>query len=261
MKDNSVVTLFDIEFNNVTMLETLELMKGIINENKLNGNSDFLVTPNVDHIVNVHKNKEFRELYKKAKLKLVDGQPIIFASKFFKKPIKEKISGSDLTPEIFKMANNNKFKVFIFGSKPGVPEKAINLLLKKNQDINTIGFYSPPFGFENNEEQLKVSINKIKNFKPDILLVSLGSPKGEFFIANYLDELKVPLSIQVGASIDFIANTIPRAPIWMQKSGLEWLFRFLREPNRMFYRYFINDSYFVVLLFKEWKKRRGVNVK
>ncbi|MEK4607260.1 WecB/TagA/CpsF family glycosyltransferase [Geobacillus sp. FSL W8-1251] len=94
-------------------------------------------------------------------------------------------------------------------------------------------------------------INIIKEFNPDILLVSIGSPKGELFIYQNLEKLKVPLSIQVGASIDFIAGTVKRAPLWMQKYGLEWFYRFLKEPKRLFKRYFVNDSYFFLLIIKE----------
>jgi N-acetylglucosaminyldiphosphoundecaprenol N-acetyl-beta-D-mannosaminyltransferase len=249
------VILFDIEFNNFSTEETISMVEGLLERNKVNGRFDYIVTPNVDHVVNFHKNSRFRQAYEKAVFKLVDGAPILFYSKVVRNPLKEKLSGSDLTPLIFKLANERKYRVFIFGSLSGVPERAIKNL-KDNYNYNfPISFYSPPFGFENSKELLQASIQKINEFEPDILLVSLGSPKGEIFLYENSENIKAALALQIGASIDFIAGRIKRAPKWMQRIGLEWFYRFLKEPKRLFKRYFINDSYFIVLIIKDLFKR------
>ncbi|WP_249711207.1 MULTISPECIES: WecB/TagA/CpsF family glycosyltransferase [Bacillus cereus group] len=250
------VKLFNVDFSNLSMNETINCMEKIIETNKKNNMQDYVVTPNVDHIVNVHKDSSFREIYKGATLTLVDGAPIFMVSKKIGTPLKEKVSGSDLTPHLFELAQRNNYKVFIFGSREGVPDLAIQKIRSKYGYTFPIESYSPPFGFEKQPDVLGESIKKIQGFQPDILLVSLGSPKGERFIYENLKELNVPISLQIGASIDFIAGTVKRAPIWMQKVGLEWFYRFLQEPKRMFRRYFINDSYFLVLVFKEFFKRR-----
>lgn len=256
---NEIVNLFGIDFNNLTMKESLEYISKLIDKNKNNGEYGTVVTPNVDHIVNVHKNRKFADIYKKANLKLVDGMPILLLSKLFNKPLKEKVSGADLTPLLFKMAYEKNYKIFIFGSLPNVSQKVVQLYKKKYGVNYKIDSYSPPFGFESNEEELKKSINVINEFKPDILLVALGSPKGEYFMFDNLNMIKVPLSIQIGASIDFIAGAVKRAPVWMQKCSLEWFYRFIKEPKRMFRRYFINDVYFICIILKEFEnnlKRR-----
>ncbi|WP_257141935.1 WecB/TagA/CpsF family glycosyltransferase [Bacillus wiedmannii] len=250
------VKLFDVDFSNLTMNETITQINKIIDHNKFNKEQGYVVTPNVDHIVNVHKDPNFREIYKGATLTLVDGAPIFMISKKIGAPLKEKVSGSDLTPHLFELAQRNNYKVFIFGSREGVPDLAIQKIKSEFGYTFPIESYSPPFGFEKQPDVLGESIKKIQEFQPDILLVSLGSPKGERFIYENLKELNVPISLQIGASIDFIAGTVKRAPLWMQKVGLEWFYRFLQEPKRMFRRYFVNDSYFLVLVFKEFFKRR-----
>ncbi|MGM2786191.1 WecB/TagA/CpsF family glycosyltransferase [Bacillus cereus group sp. Bce018] len=250
------VKLFDVDFSNLTMNEAITQINKIIDDNKVNKEQGYVVTPNVDHIVNVHKDPNFREIYKGATLTLVDGAPIFMISKKIGAPLKEKVSGSDLTPHLFELAQRNNYKVFIFGSREGVPDLAIQKVKSEYGYTFPINSYSPPFGFEKQPNVLEESIKKIQEFQPDILLVSLGSPKGERFIYENLKELNVPISLQIGASIDFIAGTVKRAPLWMQKVGLEWFYRFLQEPKRMFRRYFINDSYFLVLVFKEFFKRR-----
>lgn len=251
------VKLFDVDFSNLTMNEAVTQINKIIDDNKFNKEQGYVVTPNVDHIVNVHKDPNFREIYKGATLTLVDGAPIFMVSKKIGTPLKEKVSGSDLTPHLFELAQRNNYKVFIFGSREGVPDLAIQKIKSEYGYTFPIKSYSPPFGFEKQPDVLEGGIKKIKEFQPDILLVSLGSPKGERFIYENLQELNVPISLQIGASIDFIAGTIKRAPLWMQKVGLEWFYRFLQEPKRMFRRYFINDSFFLILVLKEiFKKRR-----
>ncbi|MED3823620.1 WecB/TagA/CpsF family glycosyltransferase [Priestia flexa] len=256
--EKKVIKLFDINFDNLTMTEAINRIEDIIIVNKTNKQSSYVVTPNVDHIVNTFKDRKFKEIYDNANLVLVDGMPIVKVSKILGKDLKEKVSGSDLTPELFKLAQKNQYRVFIFGSKEGVADKAIQKIKKEYGYDFPIEGYSPPFGFEQNPVVLNDSIQKIVNYKPDILLVSLGSPKGEMFIYNHLNTLKVPISLQIGASIDFIAGTVKRAPIWMQKASLEWFYRFSQEPKRMFKRYFVNDSLFLKIVVDEYRlKKRG----
>ncbi|MCM3630338.1 WecB/TagA/CpsF family glycosyltransferase [Paenibacillus glycanilyticus] len=249
--ESNKVELFGVAFDNLTMTAALEEVDKLVVINRNNNTSSFIVTPNVDHLVNLNKDRLFKEVYEKASLRFVDGMPIVLLSKLFKKPLKEKISGADLTPKLIEMAYHKKYKVFIFGSKPGVAEAVANKYSKNYDNQIQISTYSPPFGFEKQEDELKKCLGIINEFKPDILLVSLGSPKGELFISQNLKILNVPVCMQVGAAIDFMAGTVKRAPLWMQKVGLEWFYRFLMEPKRMFKRYFVNDVYFFRLIIDE----------
>jgi N-acetylglucosaminyldiphosphoundecaprenol N-acetyl-beta-D-mannosaminyltransferase len=242
------VSLFGVQFSNLTMDEAIQnIDRKIVNFEK----HEYIVTPNVDHIVQLKSDKEFQKVYQSASLILVDGMPIVFLSKLFNKKLKEKVSGADLVYKLFELASIKKYKVFMLGGQDGVLEKAIekiNQIVKKPFPISG---YSPKFGFEKDPDSLKETINKINEFQPDILLVCLGAPKGEKFIYNFLDSLNCKVSIQVGAAVDFVSGNIKRAPHWMQTSGLEWFYRFLQEPKRMFKRYFINDSIFIKVIIDE----------
>ena len=129
-------------------------------------------------------------------------------------------------------------------------KKAAENLSNKYNGLKISGTYSPSYGFENDEKEISKIITMINKAKPDILAVGLGAPKQEKFIYKYKDKLNVPISLAIGASIDFEAGNVKRAPRWMQKSGLEWFYRFLKEPKRMFKRYFIDDLKIVKIYFK-----------
>ncbi|MFA1711682.1 WecB/TagA/CpsF family glycosyltransferase [Peribacillus frigoritolerans] len=239
---------FSLNIDNVTLVEACDKVIEMA-ENK--ASYDYVVTPNVDHIIKLQKDFEFREVYESASLILADGMPLIWASKFLKRPLKEKVSGSDLFPEICKAAAEKNLSVYFLGGLDNVAKKASETLIAKYPKLNVVGHYSPPFGFENDQLVNESVVLKIKKANPDILFVGVGAPKQEKWIFNNLNRLCVPVSLGIGASFDFIAGTKKRAPIWMQNSGLEWLYRFFQEPKRLFKRYFIDDSKFVYLLMKE----------
>lgn len=254
MKDKQ--RLFGIDIDNVTMADALVQIEKMI----LNKTLAYVVTPNVDHIIQLQTDQIFREIYSQADMILADGMPIIWVSKLLSKPLKEKVSGADLVPHIFKLAEEHQYKIFILGSEEGVAKELVDKVIASSVNPPPISYYSPPFGFEKGEAENQKIINLINNFLPDILLVSLGAPKGEKWIYQHKNDLKVPVSIQVGAAIDFMAGSKKRAPKWMQKSGLEWFYRFLQEPKRMFKRYFIRDSKFILVVLKElWQKKRREN--
>lgn len=234
------------EIDNLTMQESLEIIDELINRK----NPSYVVTPNVDHIVKLEEDIEFQDVYKNADLILTDGMPLIWISKMKKTPIKEKVSGSDLFPKVCELAAKKGYRVFLLGAAEGVADTAARNLKEKYNGLNVVGTYSPSYGFEKNEDEINHIINIVRNVKPDILAVGLGAPKQEKFIYKYKDDLNVPVSLAIGASIDFEAGNINRAPKWMQKVGLEWFYRLCKEPKRMFKRYLIDDIKIFTLLFK-----------
>lgn len=236
----------NIQIDNLTMREAIEEADKLINNNKYN----YVVTPNVDHIVKLEEDREFLEVYNKADLILTDGMPLVWVSRIKKNPIKEKISGSDYFPQLCEFSVNKGYKIFLLGAAEGVADKAKINLENKYNGINIVGTYSPKYGFENDKNEINKIIKIINEAKPDILAVGVGAPKQEKFIYKYLHELKVPLSLGIGATIDFEAGNIKRAPKWMQKIGLEWFYRFIKEPRRMFKRYFVDDMKFIKILIK-----------
>lgn len=201
----------------------------------------YVVTPNSDIIVKMQDDQELKEICDKANLILTDGQIVVKLSKKTKYPIKERVCMTDFVWDVCDLANEKGYKVFLFGGKEDVLERATKRIREKYPELKVVDSYSPPFGFENNKNQLRIANERIKASEADILIVFLGCPKQEKFIAKNKDNYCVSISITMGGCVDFIAGGVSRAPMWMQNAGLEWFYRFLQEPKRMFRRYFIDD--------------------
>lgn len=231
------IKFMNTNIDNLTMAETLNEIDKLIQKK----NCSYVVTPNVDHIVRLEKDEELQKVYKCASLILTDGKPLIWISKWYKTPIKEKISGSDLFPRVCQLAANKNYTMYLLGAAEGVADTAARNLMEKYPGLNIVGTYSPPFGFEKNEQEMNKIKTQIQDVHPDILIVGLGCPKQEKFMYYHCKELGVPISFGLGASIDFEAGNIKRAPKWMSNHGLEWLYRFSKEPKRLFKRYFVDD--------------------
>lgn len=242
----SRIKFLNTEVDNLTMDEAIERIEQLILEKK----PSYVVTPNVDHIVKLEDDEEFQNVYKEADLILTDGMPLIWISNFKGIKIKEKLSGSDLFPKVCDLASKKGYKVFLLGAAEGVAAKAAESLKDKYDGLNVVGTYSPSYGFEKNKEEIEKIIEMINTVKPDVLAVGLGAPKQEKFLYNYKNRLNVPVSLAIGASIDFEAGNINRAPKWMQSSGLEWFYRLCKEPKRMFKRYIIDDMKIAKLVIK-----------
>lgn len=243
--------------DNLTMEEAVEEAKRLI----LKKQNSYVVTPNVDHIVKIEHDPLFREIYEKADLVLTDGKPLIWLSKFMGTPIKEKISGSDYFPEVCKMAAKEGFSVFLLGAAEGVAKKAAINLMKKYKNLKIAGVYSPSYTFETNAEEIANIIRKINRTKPDILCIGLGAPKQEKFYYKYRDLLDVPLTLHIGATIDFEAGVVKRAPKWVSNVGLEWFYRLMKEPRRLYRRYLLDDVEIFPIFLKYRKKMQIVEPK
>ncbi len=242
----SRIKFLNTYIDNLTMKETVLRIDEIIKK----GKPSYVVTPNVDHIVKLEKDEEFKKVYSEADLIVTDGMPLIWISKLLKTPIKEKVSGSDLFPKVCELAAEKNYTLFLLGAATGVAEKAAKNLCKKYKGLDIVGMYSPSYGFEENENEINEIIRMINGCKPDILAVGLGAPKQEKFIYKYKEQLGVPISLAIGATIDFEAGNIKRAPKWMQKSGFEWFYRLCKEPKRMFKRYIIDDLKIIKIAYK-----------
>jgi N-acetylglucosaminyldiphosphoundecaprenol N-acetyl-beta-D-mannosaminyltransferase len=240
------IKFMNTEIDNLTMKETLDEIDKLI----LKNDKSYVVTPNVDHIVMLETDVELKNIYRDASLILTDGKPLLWISKWYKTPIKEKISGSDLFPLLCEMAAKKGYSMFFLGAAEGVAAKAAENLKKKYNGLKIVGTYSPPYGFEKDEIESEKIIDMVKEAHPDILILGLGSPKQEKFVYHYCKDLGVPISLGLGASLDFEAGNIRRAPKWMSNHGLEWLYRLIKEPKRMFKRYIIDDCKIVKLIIK-----------
>lgn len=243
--------LMNTEIDNLTMDETLDAIDSLIKED----NCSYVVTPNVDHIVQLEKDEELKRVYENASLILTDGKPLIWISNWYKTPIKEKISGSDLFPRVCDLAAKKGYTMYLLGAAEGVADKAAKNLMNKYKGLNIVGTYSPPFGFEKDKLELKKIERQIQEVHPDILIVGLGCPKQEKYMYHHCKELDVPISFGLGASIDFEAGNIKRAPRRMSEHGLEWLYRITQDPKRLAKRYLVDDMKIIRIA---RKYRRGV---
>lgn len=243
--------LMNTEIDNLTMDETLDAIDSLIKED----NCSYVVTPNVDHIVQLEKDEELKRVYENASLILTDGKPLIWISNWYKTPIKEKISGSDLFPRVCDLAAKKGYTMYLLGAAEGVADKAAKNLMNKYKGLNIVGTYSPPFGFEKDKLELKKIERQIQEVHPDILIVGLGCPKQEKYMYHHCKELDVPISFGLGASIGFEAGNIKRAPRWMSEHGLEWLYRITQDPKRLAKRYLVDDMKIIRIA---RKYRRGV---
>jgi len=200
-------------------------------------------TPNVDHLVKLQKDQLFNEVYSVADYRLCDSKILIYAAKFLGSPIREKISGSDFFPAFYEYHRRNLgIKLFLLGAQTGVAAKAQCRINSKIGREIVVGSYSPPFGFETDAAECDRIIQMVNASGATVLAVGVGSPKQEKFIYTYKDRFStIKIFLAVGATIDFEAGQVNRAPKWASDAGLEWLYRLLLEPKRLWKRYLLDD--------------------
>lgn len=207
---------------------------------------------NVDVMVKADRNPELKRAIEHSSLSLMDGKPPLKVAQRRGIPLPEKVSGSDFVPAVCAMAEREGLSVFILGGKEGVPEAARDNLRAKHPELNIVGAYSPKFGFEKDPVELAKINDMITDAGPDILLACLSCPKQEIFVEGNRETYKAPVSISCGATVDFLAGNVQRAPEWVSRAGIEWLYRFFKEPKRLFKRYFVDSWHFLAMC---WKHR------
>lgn len=240
--------------DNLTADEAVKYIEKCIQDRKIG----HVITPNVDQIIRIEKDNYFKEICDNAELLLVDGHPLMWIAKYYKKPFKEKICGSDLVPKLCEVAAKKGYSVFFLGAALGVAEKAAENLIKEYPELNVAGTYSPPLGFENDKDEIKKINDILLKSKADMLFVGMGVPKQDIFIYENKDNYKIPMSFSIGGAIDFIAGKQKRAPKWISNIGMEWFYRLVNDPRRMFKRYIVDDMriFKLVWKYKEYEKKK-----
>ncbi len=244
--------IFDIIIDNISFDQAIDRIKELSGEK--NGRH-YIVTPNADHLVKLERDSVFKEIYDNADMVVTDGTPLMWIMDSIGHPIEEKITGADMLPRVCEMAAASGRSIYIVGAAKGVAGRASDILMEKYEGLNIIGSISPESGFENDKEQSAQVIKAINDVSPDILVFALGSPKQEKFIYEHRNDMNFGVALPFGAAVDFAAGSVRRAPIWMRRAGLEWLYRFMREPGRLFKRYFIDDTKIFTLF---WKYRKAM---
>ena len=238
--------LLNTYVNNLDMQETVQSIEKMILKKK----KSYTVALNVDVVMKIEEDRYLNEITNNADIVFVDGKPLIWISKWHKRPVKAKISGSDLVPILCEVAAKKGYTIYIIGGKDGIAEKAKKNLERDLPGIKIVGTYAPPFRFEKDENELNKINLMISDAHPDILIVCFGCPKQEKWIYENHKKYDATVSVCAGATVDFLAGNVNRAPRWMSDYGFEWFYRFIQEPKRMFKRYFVDDVKILKLIWK-----------
>lgn len=241
------IELMGCQIDNLSMEETLQTIEGFVNS----GFPHQHVVVNVDKVVKASRDPELRRIINECALINVDGMPVVWASRLLGKGLKERVPGIDLFESLMKRSAERGWRVFLLGASEEVVSGVNDLYVQKYPDLVVAGYRN---GYWKQEEEAAI-VEQIKEARADLLFVAISSPKKERFLGRYQLEMKIPFAMGVGGTFDVAVGKVTRAPIWMQNSGLEWFYRFLQEPRRMFKRYFVDDMAFFWLLLKEATRR------
>jgi N-acetylglucosaminyldiphosphoundecaprenol N-acetyl-beta-D-mannosaminyltransferase len=238
--NQSIVWVWGVPLVRWTLAETIAAIEALIAARQ----PEYFITANTHYLMLTEENPDLRAINAHAAFIVADGAPLVWASRLQDLPLPERVAGSDLIFELSALAAKKGYRLYFLGGPQGVAEEAAQQLTRRYPGLQVVGTDCPPFRALTAEEQ-EAQDNRIRSAQPDILFVAFGQPKGERWINQHFEKLGVPVSVQVGASLEFAAGRIQRAPLWMQKTGLEWAFRLGLEPKRLFGRY-ARNAWFIV---------------
>lgn len=243
LKEREQILFDDIKVHNLSVVETLEFISKTVKENKQIHHTVI----NASKVVGMQVDEALKESVLAADLINADGQSIVWASKILNRPLKERVAGIDLMESLVELAYKENYKIYFLGAKEEVVTKVASLYSSKYSPSIIAGFHHGYF-----DEKYESSIaDDIAKSGANFLFVAMSSPQKEIFLYKYREVLsKVNFVMGVGGSFDVVSGLVKRAPLWMQKSGLEWFFRFLQEPRRMWKRYLVGNVKFMFLVLK-----------
>ena len=236
------IKILNVEIDNISQKELLAQMKHGV-----------LVTPNVDQIVKMQSDREYYDIVQRAEWCVCDSKILYLCAKLLGSPLPEAIPGSSFFPAFYEHHREDEnCRIFLLGAMDGVAQKAMERINEKMGREMVVGAYSPSYGFEKKQEENEDIYRMINESGANVVLVGVGCPKQEKWIDAHKDKMSgVDIWMALGATIDFEAGNIKRAPKIFQTLALEWFYRFLQEPKRMYKRYFVDDPKFFWLLFKQ----------
>lgn len=250
---NNRVQLFDIRFDAIDMNQAVSTLLGWVRSGSRQ--CQYVVTPNVDHVVKLEMDARFRKSYQDASMVVADGKPVVMASRLFGKPLPAVVPGSDLVPGLFDRAweTGRPVTVFLFGAGPGVADRAARKIAERwGDDVKVVGTHCPEAGFDTDPVESMRLARMIAATNPDILILGLGAPKQELWINQYRGYVNAGVALCVGATIDFLAGERKRAPGVLRRLALEWAYRIYQEPKRLAGRYAHDAVVFPRLVVKEY---------
>ncbi len=241
-----------VPIDSVTMAQALDEVERLVAA----GQGGAVFTPNVDHIVIASEDSRLRRAYARASLSLADGTPVVWASRLFDPPLPERVAGADFVPRVLERAAERGWRVYFLGGAPGVVALARERLRERLPALSVVGVDEARIDVDDPPDKRETVLAPIRAARPDLVFVALGAPKQEIWIDGCRDAMKPMVFFGIGASLDFVAGTVPRAPAWMAVSGTEWLFRLSREPRRLWRRYLVQDPKFLLVLGRALRDRR-----
>ena len=241
------ISMMGCLMDNLSMEETLQRVDAFIRS----GRPHQHVVLNVDKLVKASRDPALRRIINQCDLVSVDGMPVLWAARLLGRPLKARVTGIDLFEALMQRAAQAGWRVFLLGAREEVVTAVKRLYEQKYRGLTVAGWHH---GYFTREQEQGVA-DQVAASRADLLFVAIGSPAKEQFLARWQAHMRVPFAMGVGGSFDVAAGLVKRAPAWMQHSGLEWFYRFLQEPRRMFRRYFIDDMAFIWLFIKEAVRR------
>ena len=236
------VRLGSIWIDALGFAEALDAIEQLVTD----GHGGAVFTPNVDHVVTAEADPLFREAYSAADLCLADGQPLIWASRLLGTPLPAKVSGSDLVLPLMKRAADRGWRVYLLGGEEGVAA-AVAERFRRELDARIVGAEGPRISLQATEDE-EMILQRVRAARPHLVLVALGAPKQELWIHRVRQRIAPAVAVGVGAALGFVADRVRRAPAWMSRAGLEWVFRLFQEPRRLARRYLLKDPRFLTVL-------------
>lgn len=244
---NPRITILNTTIDVLNVQETIELVEEYVKTKT----PLHLMGVNADKINEVNQNERMKQIVNSCGIINADGASVIMASKYLKKPLPERVAGVDLMQSLVALSEKREYSVYLLGAKQEVVEKTAEVLKTKYPRLKLVGIHN---GYFKEPEWPSIS-KRLKEVKPDFVFVGITSPIKEYLIEFLQEDGNNSVFMGVGGSFDVISGNIPRAPIWMQKANLEWLFRVIQEPKRLFKRYFVGNWSFIKAVVKEKRKK------
>lgn len=242
----------------VDVISTEETVRRVLQACREGGGDPLTVfSCNVDMVVKAHRDPAFGATLGSADLLTADGMPVVWLGRLLGAPFPERVAGSELVPRIGEACAEEGRSVFLFGAAPGVADAAAGRLREASPTLRIAGAFSPPMGFEEDPALLQQALSRVRDAAPDVLFVAMGAPRQERFIQAHKASLGAKAILGIGGSLDMLAGRVRRAPVFVQRAGLEWLWRLVQEPRRLARRYLVDDLAFLPIAWKALRRGRG----